>query len=78
MSFYPAHHITKGEGGVVFTNNPKLKRIAESIRDWGRDCYCKPGKEIILVKEDFGKLGDLPYGYDHKYTYSNGIQSKNI
>ena len=70
LSFYPAHHITMGEGGAVFTNNPKLKRIAESIRDWGRDCYCKPGKDNTCKKRFCWKLGDLPFGYDHKYTYS--------
>lgn len=70
LSFYPAHHITMGEGGAVFTNNPKLKRIAESIRDWGRDCYCKPGKDNTCKRRFCWKLGDLPYGYDHKYTYS--------
>jgi len=70
LSFYPAHHITMGEGGAVFTNNPKLKRIAESIRDWGRDCYCKPGKDNTCKRRFCWKLGGLPYGYDHKYTYS--------
>jgi CDP-6-deoxy-D-xylo-4-hexulose-3-dehydrase len=71
LSFYPAHHITMGEGGAVFTNNIKLKRIAESIRDWGRDCYCEPGKENTCNKRFNWKLGDLPHGYDHKYTYSH-------
>lgn len=75
LSFYPAHHITMGEGGVVFTNNSELKLIAESFRDWGRDCYCPPGKDntcnkrFCWTKKDLG--GDLPDGYDHKYTYSH-------
>ena len=75
LSFYPAHHITMGEGGAVFTNNPELKLIAESFRDWGRDCYCPPGKDntcnkrFCWNKEQLG--GDLPDGYDHKYTYSH-------
>lgn len=71
MSFYPAHHITMGEGGAVFTNNPELKLIAESFRDWGRDCYCAPGKDNTCGKRFCWKLGDLPEGYDHKYTYSH-------
>lgn len=71
LSFYPAHHITTGEGGAVFFNNIKLKRIAESIRDWGRDCYCEPGKDNTCGKRFCWKLGDLPKGYDHKYTYSH-------
>lgn len=71
LSFYPAHHITMGEGGAVFTNNPQLKRIAESFRDWGRDCYCPPGKDNTCAKRFQWKLGDLPQGYDHKYTYSH-------
>ena len=70
-SFYPAHHITMGEGGAVFTNNSKLKIIAESFRDWGRDCYCKPGCENTCGKRFDQKFGGLPYGYDHKYTYSH-------
>jgi CDP-6-deoxy-D-xylo-4-hexulose-3-dehydrase len=75
LSFYPAHHITMGEGGAVFTNNTELKLIAESLRDWGRDCYCPPGKDntcnkrFCWSKKDLG--GDLPDGYDHKYTYSH-------
>lgn len=75
LSFYPAHHITMGEGGAVFTNNAELKQIAESFRDWGRDCYCPPGKDntcnkrFCWTKKDLG--GDLPDGYDHKYTYSH-------
>jgi CDP-6-deoxy-D-xylo-4-hexulose-3-dehydrase len=71
LSFYPAHHITMGEGGAVFTNNPELKQIAESFRDWGRDCYCPPGKDNTCGKRFCWKLGDLPEGYDHKYTYSH-------
>src|SRR5471032_3082407 len=71
MSFYPAHHITMGEGGAVFTNNPELKLIAESFRDWGRDCYCAPGKDNTCGKRFCWKLGNLPEGYDHKYTYSH-------
>jgi CDP-6-deoxy-D-xylo-4-hexulose-3-dehydrase len=71
LSFYPAHHITMGEGGAIFTNNMRLKRIAESFRDWGRDCYCEPGKDNTCNKRFGWKLGDLPFGYDHKYTYSH-------
>ncbi len=71
LSFYPAHHITMGEGGAVFTNNDQLKTIAESFRDWGRDCYCQPGKDNTCGKRFCQKLGDLPAGYDHKYTYSH-------
>jgi CDP-6-deoxy-D-xylo-4-hexulose-3-dehydrase len=71
LSFYPAHHITMGEGGAIFTNSKKLERIAESFRDWGRDCYCEPGKDNTCNKRFDWKLGDLPYGYDHKYTYSH-------
>jgi CDP-6-deoxy-D-xylo-4-hexulose-3-dehydrase len=75
LSFYPAHHITMGEGGAVFTNNAELRQIAESFRDWGRDCYCPPGKDNTCDKrfcwtsKDLG--GQLPDGYDHKYTYSH-------
>jgi CDP-4-dehydro-6-deoxyglucose reductase, E1 len=75
LSFYPAHHITMGEGGAVFTNNAELKLIAESFRDWGRDCYCPPGKDntcskrFCWSKKELG--GNLPAGYDHKYTYSH-------
>lgn len=75
LSFYPAHHITMGEGGAVFTNNSELKKIAESFRDWGRDCYCPPGKDntcnnrFCWTKKELG--GNLPDGYDHKYTYSH-------
>ena len=71
LSFYPAHHITMGEGGAVFTNNDELKSIAESFRDWGRDCYCLPGKDNTCNKRFDWQLGDLPHGYDHKYTYSH-------
>jgi CDP-6-deoxy-D-xylo-4-hexulose-3-dehydrase len=71
LSFYPAHHITMGEGGAVFTNNAELKLIAESFRDWGRDCYCAPGKDNTCNKRFCWKLGELPEGYDHKYTYSH-------
>jgi len=71
LSFYPAHHITMGEGGAVFTNNHELKKIAESFRDWGRDCFCPPGKDNTCSKRFEWKLGGLPFGYDHKYTYSH-------
>ena len=71
LSFYPAHHITMGEGGAVFTNNHELKLITESFRDWGRDCYCQPGKDNTCGKRFCWKLGNLPEGYDHKYTYSH-------
>lgn len=71
LSFYPAHHITMGEGGVVYSNSMKLKRIAESFRDWGRDCYCDTGKDNTCKKRFDWKLGDLPHGYDHKYIYSH-------
>lgn len=71
LSFYPAHHITMGEGGAVFTNDAQLKAIAESFRDWGRDCYCAPGKDNTCGKRFGWQLGELPEGYDHKYTYSH-------
>lgn len=71
LSFYPAHHITMGEGGAVFTNRALLKRIMESIRDWGRDCWCEPGIDNTCNKRFDWQLGDLPFGYDHKYTYSH-------
>lgn len=71
LSFYPAHHITMGEGGAVFTDNALLKVIIESFRDWGRDCYCQPGKDNTCGKRFDWKLGDLPNGYDHKYIYSH-------
>jgi len=70
-SFYPAHHITMGEGGSVLTSNPLLKRIATSIRDWGRDCYCDPGCDNTCGRRFKGQHGDLPKGYDHKYVYSH-------
>jgi CDP-6-deoxy-D-xylo-4-hexulose-3-dehydrase len=71
LSFYPAHHITMGEGGAVFTKHDELKTIAESFRDWGRDCYCPPGKDNTCGKRFCWKMGELPEGYDHKYTYSH-------
>ena len=71
LSFYPAHHITMGEGGAVFTNSRRLKTIAESFRDWGRDCFCPPGKDNTCGKRFCFKKGALPKGYDHKYTYSH-------
>ncbi|MEO9332273.1 MAG: lipopolysaccharide biosynthesis protein RfbH [Pseudomonas sp.] len=71
LSFYPAHHITMGEGGAVFTGSPLLKRIVESFRDWGRDCYCAPGEDNTCGKRFCWQLGELPEGYDHKYTYSH-------
>ena len=71
VSFYPAHHITMGEGGCVLTNTPILKTIAESFRDWGRDCWCAPGKENTCGKRFDWQLGELPHGYDHKYIYSH-------
>jgi CDP-4-dehydro-6-deoxyglucose reductase, E1 len=71
LSFYPAHHITMGEGGAVFMNDEYLRKIVLSIRDWGRDCYCDPGCDNTCGRRFKWKLGDLPYGYDHKYTYSH-------
>ncbi len=71
LSFYPAHHITMGEGGAVYTNNGQLKLILESFRDWGRDCFCEPGKDNTCNKRFSYQLGQLPCGYDHKYTYSH-------
>jgi CDP-4-dehydro-6-deoxyglucose reductase, E1 len=71
LSFYPAHHITMGEGGAVFTNNDELIGIAESFRDWGRDCYCAPGKDNTCGQRFCQQMGSLPKGYDHKYTYSH-------
>jgi CDP-6-deoxy-D-xylo-4-hexulose-3-dehydrase len=71
LSFYPAHHITMGEGGAVLCNTTLLKKIVESIRDWGRDCYCEPGKDNTCKKRFEWQLGELPFGYDHKYTYSH-------
>ncbi len=71
LSFYPAHHITMGEGGAVVPRDGRLKRVAESLRDWGRDCWCEPGKDNTCGKRFAWELGNLPCGYDHKYTYSN-------
>lgn len=71
LSFYPAHHITMGEGGAVFTNNAVLRRALVSIRDWGRDCWCEPGMDNTCKKRFGWNLGTLPSGYDHKYTYSH-------
>jgi CDP-4-dehydro-6-deoxyglucose reductase, E1 len=71
VSFYPAHHITMGEGGAVLTNRPDLQVLIDSFRDWGRDCWCDPGKENTCGKRFDWQLGDLPCGYDHKYTYSH-------
>jgi len=70
-SFYPAHHITMGEGGAVLTDRPALKKLIESFRDWGRDCWCEPGKENTCGKRFDWQLGELPCGYDHKYIYSH-------
>ena len=71
VSFYPAHHITMGEGGCILTDKPLLKTLCESFRDWGRDCWCDPGKENTCGKRFDWQLGELPCGYDHKYTYSH-------
>ncbi|MDH2912635.1 lipopolysaccharide biosynthesis protein RfbH [Kosakonia sp. HypNH10] len=71
VSFYPAHHITMGEGGAVFTKSAELKKLIESFRDWGRDCYCAPGCDNTCGKRFGQQLGSLPFGYDHKYTYSH-------
>jgi CDP-6-deoxy-D-xylo-4-hexulose-3-dehydrase len=71
LSFYPAHHITTGEGGAVLVNSPVLKKELESFRDWGRDCYCETGKDNTCFKRFEWQLGELPQGYDHKYIYSN-------
>jgi len=71
LSFYPAHHITMGEGGAVFTGDPVLRRAMEAFRDWGRDCYCEPGQDNTCGRRFDWKLGDLPQGYDHKFTYSH-------
>ena len=71
LSFYPAHHITTGEGGAVFVKSPLVKKQVESFRDWGRDCYCETGKDNTCAKRFGWKLGELPEGYDHKYTYSH-------
>lgn len=71
FSFYPAHHITMGEGGAVVTGNPELYKIIKSLRDWGRDCWCDTGKDDTCKCRFSKKMGDLPFGYDHKYTYSH-------
>ena len=71
VSFYPAHHMTMGEGGCVLTSRPQLKKLVESFRDWGRDCWCPPGVSNTCGKRFDWQLGSLPYGYDHKYTYSH-------
>jgi CDP-6-deoxy-D-xylo-4-hexulose-3-dehydrase len=71
FSFYPAHHITTGEGGAVATNTPALQTLVESFRDWGRDCWCEPGKDNTCGKRFGWHFGDLPFGYDHKYTYTH-------
>lgn len=71
FSFYPAHHITTGEGGAVLVKKAAHKVIVESIRDWGRDCWCAPGCDNTCLKRYEWKLGELPEGYDHKYTYSH-------
>jgi len=71
FSFYPAHHITMGEGGCVATNKPQLTKLIECFRDWGRDCWCQPGRDNTCGKRFDWQLGALPYGYDHKYTYSH-------
>jgi CDP-6-deoxy-D-xylo-4-hexulose-3-dehydrase len=71
VSFYPAHHITTGEGGAVFSKSPLVAKQVESFRDWGRDCYCETGHDNTCQKRFGWQLGDLPIGYDHKYTYSH-------
>lgn len=71
VSFYPAHHMTMGEGGCVLTQDPLLKKIIESLRDWGRDCWCPPGRDNTCGKRFERQMGELPEGYDHKYTYSH-------
>jgi CDP-6-deoxy-D-xylo-4-hexulose-3-dehydrase len=70
-SFFPAHHITMGEGGAVVMNSGSIKKIVESFRDWGRDCWCPPGHDNTCGRRFDWQIGDLPYGYDHKYTYSH-------
>ena len=70
-SFYPPHHMTMGEGGAVYTNDLQLKRIIESFRDWGRDCWCQPGKDDTCKRRFNQQFGELPLGYDHKYVYSH-------
>lgn len=69
-SFYPAHHMTMGEGGAVYTNNPLLGKVIKAFRDWGRDCSCAPGVDNSCGKRFSGQYGELPFGYDHKYVYS--------
>lgn len=71
VSFYPAHHMTMGEGGAVLTSDTRLKKIVESFRDWGRDCWCAPGVDNTCNKRYGWQLGTLPFGYDHKYTYTH-------
>ena len=71
QSFYPPHHITMGEGGALFTNDDTLKRLIESFRDWGRDCWCPPGRDNTCGKRHRQQFGELPYGYDHKYVFSH-------
>lgn len=71
VSFYPAHHLTMGEGGCVLTERPALKKLVEAFRDWGRDCWCDPGRDNTCGRRFDWQLGDLPHGYDHKYTYSH-------
>jgi CDP-6-deoxy-D-xylo-4-hexulose-3-dehydrase len=71
LSFYPAHHITMGEGGALLTQDAQLRVLSESFRDWGRDCWCDPGKDATCGKRFQWQLGDLPFGYDHKYVYSH-------
>lgn len=71
FSFYPAHHITMGEGGAICTRDPELKKIVESFRDWGRDCWCPPGRDNSCGRRFERQFGELPHGYDHKYVYSH-------
>jgi len=71
LSFFPAHHITTGEGGAVIINNTKLSRLVESFRDWGRDCWCEPGQNNTCKRRFDQQFGELPYGYDHKYVYTH-------
>jgi len=71
QSFYPPHHMTMGEGGALFTNDPMLKRLIESFRDWGRDCWCPPGRDNSCRKRHSQSFGELPFGYDHKYVFSH-------
>jgi CDP-6-deoxy-D-xylo-4-hexulose-3-dehydrase len=71
VSFYPAHHVTMGEGGAVLTDHPSLRKLVESFRDWGRDCWCAPGADDTCGKRFHWSLGNLPHGYDHKYIYSH-------